>query len=205
MLLAKTLRSSTFKVALICIAGFGAVVIGLFGFVYSSTASYVLIHSDRAIDADHVILIAAYAARRTRRADRDDRQTRSRSASEGQHLSAGRCVVRRRLPATSKSGRRRSPGARGGATSTQAIRSRGGRSIAAAREIRNAGGRLAFAGGKECQRFRSICPNDLPRLGLGRRADIHSCGGGRHHRDAAHRRPDRIHQRHQPGHHAKRA
>lgn len=60
MLIAKTLRSSTFKVALICIAGFGAIVIALLGFVYSSTASYVLNQSDRAIDADHVILIAAY-------------------------------------------------------------------------------------------------------------------------------------------------
>ena len=60
MLIAKTLRSSTFKVALICIAGFGAVVIGLLGFVYSSTASYVFNQSDRVIDADHAILIAAY-------------------------------------------------------------------------------------------------------------------------------------------------
>ena len=60
MLIAKTLRSSTFKVALICIAGFGAVVIALLGFVYSSTASYVFNQSDRAIDADHAILIAAY-------------------------------------------------------------------------------------------------------------------------------------------------
>jgi signal transduction histidine kinase len=60
VLIAKTLRSSTFKVALICIAGFGAVVIALLGFVYSSTASYVFNQSDRAIDADHAILIAAY-------------------------------------------------------------------------------------------------------------------------------------------------
>jgi signal transduction histidine kinase len=60
VLIAKTLRSSTFKVALICIAGFGAVVIGLLGFVYSSTASYVFNQSDRVIDADHAILIAAY-------------------------------------------------------------------------------------------------------------------------------------------------
>jgi signal transduction histidine kinase len=60
VLIAETLRSSTFKVALIWIAGFGAVVIALFGFVYSSTASYVLNRSDRAIDADRTVLVAAY-------------------------------------------------------------------------------------------------------------------------------------------------
>ena len=60
MLIAETLRSSTFKVALIWIAGFGALVIALFAFVYSSTASYVLNRSDRAIDADRGVLIAAY-------------------------------------------------------------------------------------------------------------------------------------------------
>ena len=60
MLIAETLRSSTFKVALIWIAGFGALVIALFAFVYSSTASYVLNRSDRAIDADRAALIAAY-------------------------------------------------------------------------------------------------------------------------------------------------
>jgi signal transduction histidine kinase len=60
VLIAETLHSSTFKVALIWIAGFGALVIALFAFVYSSTASYVLNRSDRAIDADRVVLIAAY-------------------------------------------------------------------------------------------------------------------------------------------------
>jgi signal transduction histidine kinase len=47
-------------VALICIAVFGAVVIALLGFVYSSTASYVFNQSDRAIDVDRGVLIAAY-------------------------------------------------------------------------------------------------------------------------------------------------
>jgi signal transduction histidine kinase len=60
VLIAETLRSSTFKVALIWIAGFGALVIALFAFVYSSTASYLLNRSDRAIDADRAVLIAAY-------------------------------------------------------------------------------------------------------------------------------------------------
>ena len=40
VLLAKTLRSSTFKLALICIGIFGATVVALFGYVYWSTASY---------------------------------------------------------------------------------------------------------------------------------------------------------------------
>ena len=62
MLIAKTLRSSTFRAALIWIAGFGAVVVGLFVFVYWSTASYVLDRSDRAIDRDRGALLAAYAA-----------------------------------------------------------------------------------------------------------------------------------------------
>ncbi len=60
MLLTKTLRSSTFRVALICIVVFGAVVIALFSYVYSSTGSYVLRRSDRAIDGDRALLMAAY-------------------------------------------------------------------------------------------------------------------------------------------------
>ena len=60
MLLTKTLRSSTFRVALICIVVFGAVVIALFSYVYSSTASYVLGRADRAIDGDRAILMTAY-------------------------------------------------------------------------------------------------------------------------------------------------
>jgi len=62
VLIAKTLRSSTFGAALIWIAGFGAIVVGLFVFVYWSTASYVLDRSDRAIDRDRGALLAAYAA-----------------------------------------------------------------------------------------------------------------------------------------------
>ena len=62
MLIAKTLRSSTFRAALISIAGFGAIVVGLFVFVYWSTASYVLDRSDRAIDRDRGVLLAAFAA-----------------------------------------------------------------------------------------------------------------------------------------------
>jgi signal transduction histidine kinase len=51
VLLAKTLRSSTFRLALLAIVVFGAVVIGLFGYVYWSTTRFVLSRSDAAIEA----------------------------------------------------------------------------------------------------------------------------------------------------------
>jgi len=60
VLLAKTLRSSTLKLALISIGIFGAAVIALFSYVYWSTASYVRILSDRAIAAEHAVLQKAY-------------------------------------------------------------------------------------------------------------------------------------------------
>ena len=60
MLLAKTLRSWTFKLALIWIGIFGAAVLALFGYVYFSTASYVLSRSDRAITSEHAVLQRAY-------------------------------------------------------------------------------------------------------------------------------------------------
>jgi signal transduction histidine kinase len=60
VLLAKTLRSSTLRLALLAIAVFGAVVVALFGYVYWSTASFVRTRADRAIDAEQVILLQAY-------------------------------------------------------------------------------------------------------------------------------------------------
>lgn len=60
VLLAKTLRSTTFKLALISIGVFGAVVIGLFGYVYWSTASFVLSRSDRVIEAECAELRKVY-------------------------------------------------------------------------------------------------------------------------------------------------
>jgi methyl-accepting chemotaxis protein len=62
VLLAKTLRSWTFKLALIWIGIFGTAVVGLFGYVYFSTASYVLSRSDRAIASENAILLTAYEA-----------------------------------------------------------------------------------------------------------------------------------------------
>ena len=60
MLLAKTLTSSTFRVALIAIGAFGVIVSGIFGYVYLSTSSYVRSRSDRAIMADYLSLQGAY-------------------------------------------------------------------------------------------------------------------------------------------------
>ena len=61
MLLAKTLHSSTFKLALISIGIFGAAVVALFAYVHWSTESFVHSRSDRAITADLAVLQKAYA------------------------------------------------------------------------------------------------------------------------------------------------
>jgi len=62
VLLIKTLRSTTFKLALLSIGVFGAVVIALFGYVYWSTTSFVLGLSDSAVQAERTILRNAYDA-----------------------------------------------------------------------------------------------------------------------------------------------
>jgi signal transduction histidine kinase len=62
VLLAKTLRSRTFKQALIWIAIVGGVIFALLGNVYWSTASYVRSRSDHAIMAELAILQKAYAS-----------------------------------------------------------------------------------------------------------------------------------------------
>jgi signal transduction histidine kinase len=61
VLLAKTLRSSTLKLALISIGVFGVAIIALFGYVYWSTADYVRSRSDRAVAAEYAVLQGAYA------------------------------------------------------------------------------------------------------------------------------------------------
>jgi signal transduction histidine kinase len=60
VLLAKTLTSSTFRVALIAIGAFGVIASAIFGYVYLSTSSYVRSRSDRAIMADYLSLQGAY-------------------------------------------------------------------------------------------------------------------------------------------------
>src|SRR5579859_2249399 len=59
-LLAKTFRSSTLKLALICIVAFGAAVLALFGYVYWSTASFVRSRSDQAVAAEVASLQEIY-------------------------------------------------------------------------------------------------------------------------------------------------
>ncbi len=61
MLLAKTLTSSTFKLALIAIGTFGVIVSAIFSYVYLSTSSYVRSRSDRAIMSENSSLQDAYA------------------------------------------------------------------------------------------------------------------------------------------------
>jgi signal transduction histidine kinase len=60
VLLSKTVRSSTFRRALIWIGVFGTIVVVLFDYVYWSTSSYVLSRSDYAIAAEHDVLRRAY-------------------------------------------------------------------------------------------------------------------------------------------------
>jgi hypothetical protein len=58
--LAETLRSSTFKFALVAIGLFGAIVLILFSYVYLSMASYVRGRADRTIATEQAILQRAY-------------------------------------------------------------------------------------------------------------------------------------------------
>ena len=60
VLLAKTLRSSTFKLALVWIGLFGVLVLALVGYVYWSTAAYVRSVSDRAVEAEQTSLRKVY-------------------------------------------------------------------------------------------------------------------------------------------------
>jgi signal transduction histidine kinase len=60
VLLAKTLTSSTFKLALIAIGTFGVIVSVIFSYVYLSTTSYVRSRSDRAIMAEYLSLQSAH-------------------------------------------------------------------------------------------------------------------------------------------------
>jgi signal transduction histidine kinase len=88
-LLAKTLRSSTFKLALLCIGVFGAVVLALFAYVYWSTTSYVLTRSDRSIEAERMSLHEVYAsAGRERLAHTIEEKLAQASAGEDVYLLA---------------------------------------------------------------------------------------------------------------------
>jgi signal transduction histidine kinase len=60
VLLAKTLTSSTFKLALIAIGTFGVIVSAIFAYVYLSTSAYVRSRSDRAIMTEYMDLQGVY-------------------------------------------------------------------------------------------------------------------------------------------------
>jgi len=60
VLLAKTLTSSTFRLALIAIGTFGVIASAIFSYVYLSTSAYVRSRSDRAIVAEYLSLRSAY-------------------------------------------------------------------------------------------------------------------------------------------------
>ena len=60
MLLAKTLASSTFKLALIAIGTFGLIVSAIFSYVYLSTSAYMRVQADRAIMTEYASLQEAY-------------------------------------------------------------------------------------------------------------------------------------------------
>ena len=76
MLLAKTLTSSTFKIALIAIGTFGVITSAIFSYVYLSTASYVRSRSDRTIMTELAALQGTYR----------------RSGRDGQFVAASRTV-----------------------------------------------------------------------------------------------------------------
>ena len=61
MRLAKTFKSSTFRLALIAIGAFGLIVSAIFAYVYWSTLSYVRDRSDRAIMTEQASLADAYS------------------------------------------------------------------------------------------------------------------------------------------------
>jgi signal transduction histidine kinase len=88
VLLAKTLRSRTFKLALICITIFGAMVIALFIYVYWSTASFLHSRPDQAIMEDLASLRQAYA-----RAGRRGVIAATAQRLEGQHFEASVYLV----------------------------------------------------------------------------------------------------------------
>src|SRR5438552_6395932 len=60
VLLTKTLKSSTFKLALVCVAVFSGAVFALLGYVYWATTNYVRSRCDLAISADRALLVQAY-------------------------------------------------------------------------------------------------------------------------------------------------
>lgn len=60
MLPIETLKSSTFRLALVCVAIFSGTVFALIGYVYWGTAAYIHHRSDAAIQSDHAVLVEVF-------------------------------------------------------------------------------------------------------------------------------------------------
>ena len=88
MLLAETLKSSTFRLALIAIGAFGAIVSAIFVYVYLSTSAYVLSRSDREIMTETASLVDSAEAGRTRLVDLLRQRTADRGFSDHVYLLA---------------------------------------------------------------------------------------------------------------------
>ena len=88
MLLTRTLKSSTFRLAVICIAVFSATVFALLGYVCWATTDYVHRQSDRAISADRTALVQTYE-----RAGRDGLAKLLAQRVAGRELDAGIYVL----------------------------------------------------------------------------------------------------------------
>jgi signal transduction histidine kinase len=84
VLLAKTLKSSTFRLALVCVAVFSGTVFALLGYVYWATTNYVRSTRDRAVSADRTLLVQAYET-----AGRDALVTLINQRIVGQSFEAG--------------------------------------------------------------------------------------------------------------------
>ena len=118
MLLARTLRSSTFRLALLYITIFGAATLLLFWYVYSATTSYVRDRLDHELTRELGALQSAYhkggrdgvsRAIADRLAGRDNADTFYLLTDD----SLATCRVCRRTPNATRSGRTWSPTAAG--------------------------------------------------------------------------------------------
>src|SRR5215469_14471141 len=88
VLLTRTLKSSTFRLAAICIAVFSGTVFALLGYVYWATTDYVHRQSDRAIAADRASLVQTYE-----RTGRDGLASLVAQRVAGRELEAGIYVL----------------------------------------------------------------------------------------------------------------
>ena len=203
MLLAKTLTSSTFKLALIAIGTFGVIVSAIFSYVYLSTASYVRGRSDRTIMTEQAVLQDAY-----RRSGRDglialvQQRIADRSFAGNVYLLADPSLA---ILAGNLKSWPSADGA-GGWTEFRAPEPLPGGAnpplLRAMLETFPGGDRLLV--GRDIGDLDSFTERIKTAVISGRRIDLRAGGGRQHPGDAPDRGADRIDQRHQPGHHAER-